>query len=163
MSSRQQLIAALLLILLVLVAAAAQHWLGAKAELVEVERLAPVAEAVCDLQQQACSARFSDGREVVLAITPRPVVVLQPLTVKATLVGRPADEAVIDFKGLEMNMGENRFALQAGEGSTYQGEAQLPICVRNRMAWQAELLLRNGDEVVVAPFQFTTYSAGGGQ
>jgi hypothetical protein len=109
----------------------------------------------CDLQAGPCTARLTDGRGVVLTLSPRPVVALEAMHVHVRLAGLQASRVVINFTGVNMEMGFNRFVLKP-DGAAYAGEAILPVCTRSRMEWRAEVLVQDADGVLAFPFRFAT-------
>ncbi len=111
-------------------------------------------EAGCDLQRQACRAALPDGRSIELSIAPRPIPVVAPLAVTATLNGFTAQSVVIDFAGVTMNMGLNRTTLNSSDQRHFAGESTLPVCVTGRMAWQATALIAAEGQKIAATFLF---------
>lgn len=114
--------------------------------------LAPAAG--CDLHRDACHADVPGGGRIELSIAPRPIPVVKPMTVTATVSGIAADKVEIDFAGVTMNMGLNRQALAAAGGGRYTGEATLPVCVSGRMGWRATLMVESGRQRIAIPFLF---------
>lgn len=123
----------------------------------DFDELAQVA-GDCRLEAHACVARFADGGEVRLQITPAGIPLLKPLTLQVWLTGLPAPERVqVDFKGLNMDMGVNRSTLApGGDNGLYVGEAILPVCASARMHWEARVLLFADDRLRAAAFRFET-------
>lgn len=113
-----------------------------------------VTPAGCDLHRDACHADLPGGGRVELSIAPRPIPVVKPLTVTATISGMAADKVEIDFAGVTMNMGLNRPTLQATGEGRYSGEATLPVCVSGRMGWRATLMVESGRQRIAVPFLF---------
>ena len=109
----------------------------------------------CDLQIGPCAARLADGRGVILTMSPRPVVALKPVHVRVRVAGVRASRVVIDFTGVNMEMGFNRFVLKP-DGAAYAGQAILPVCTRSRMQWRAEVLVQSTEGVLAFPFRFAT-------
>ncbi len=125
----------------------------------------------CDLLREACQVRFADGAEVRLMIEPQGIPAVQPLQFEVGLSHLPVPEQVeIDFHGVEMNMGFNRVRLQradAGAGADaragaerWHGQGMLPVCVRARMTWEAQVLLHYPSGVRAAPFRFVSQRPG---
>ncbi len=113
----------------------------------------------CDVASDACVVGFIDGGRVRLDIRPRGIPVVQPLQIQVELADLPTPErAELDFAGVDMDMGYNRVALEpvADRVGLYQGRGMLPICVRDRMAWEARVLLYGPDGIRSAPFRFET-------
>lgn len=138
-----------------------------------------VLDPSCDLLQQPCSLSFASGGELSLTISPRGIPAVQPLEIKVRLRGLPRPERVeVDFRGVEMAMGFNRARLTlqdvamsdprsgpglgpdqragAGDGSTWTGTGMLPVCVRDRMTWEAQVLLYYPQRLLSAPFRFVS-------
>lgn len=139
----------------------------------DISERAPL-NAECDLVAGPCGVSFAAGGEVVLDILPRGVPALHPLTITASLVGLPAPQRVeVDFAGVDMDMGFNRIALQPGpqtaagraagagsedarQGEQWSGAGMLPVCVRQRMTWEARVLLHYPQRILAAPYRFDT-------
>jgi len=121
----------------------------------------------CDLRAGPCSVRFPAGGRVTLDIEPRGIPAVQPLGIRVHLEGLPPPARVeVDFAGVDMDMGFNRVALEPtaaagdGHGRDYRGRGMLPVCVRERMAWEARVLLHEPDGLRAAPFRFDTLRPG---
>lgn len=112
----------------------------------------------CDVQQGPCSAVIDGVGTVTLTIAPRPIPLVEPLTINVETSIPAVQDVDVDFSGVDMNMGYNRFGLKSlGEGR-YDGVGMLPVCVRNRMTWEAKVMLTMSDAVYVVPFRFDTTS-----
>lgn len=124
------------------------------------------APASCDLLRRPCTAALRDGGRVTLAIAPPGIPLVTPLTLEVWLAGMRAPERVeIGFRGVDMEMGYNRFALTAVPateqtpavvGDYYRGSGILPLCVRQRMRWEARVLLFEPERIRAAAFRFET-------
>lgn len=110
----------------------------------------------CDLQAGPCSVALPGGGNLGFAIEPRPIPVLRPLRLEATLTGGEAKSMEVDFTGVDMKMGFNRPTLQAVAPGRFSGEATLPICTRNSMTWRATVLVNVHGKLYGVPFEFTT-------
>jgi len=112
----------------------------------------------CDVQQGPCTVSIDNVGSVTLTIAPRPIPLVEPLsfTIESAIPG--VQVAEIDFSGVDMNMGYNRFRLNAVAADRYEGEGMLPVCVRNRMTWEAKVMLSTDSVTYVAPFRFDTVS-----
>lgn len=112
----------------------------------------------CDVQQGPCTTLIEGGGPVTLTIAPRPIPLVEPLSlqVETPLAGIRTVE--VDFSGVDMNMGYNRFRLKAVADGRYEGEGMLPVCVRSRMTWEAKVMLAMDGVTYVAPFRFDTVS-----
>lgn len=106
----------------------------------------------CDLQRQACGAVLPDGARIELSIVPRPIPILTPLRIEATLSGIKANKVEVDFAGETMNMGYNRIEL-AGNNGRHAGEASLPVCVSGGMNWIVTVLVQTDRQRIAAPYR----------
>jgi len=110
----------------------------------------------CDLHKNACKVTLPGGGQVTLSIEPRPIPVIEQLAIEVTTESIDARAITIDFSGVDMNMGINRFALKRKQPGSYMGGGILPVCVRSRMDWEAQVLVQTDEGVLVAPFRFET-------
>lgn len=116
----------------------------------------------CDLRQGPCTAVLPDGGRVRLGLAPSTLPLLEPLAIEVRLDGLRAFAVEVDFAGVDMNMGYNRPRLAAEGEGRYVGNTVLPVCVRQRMDWEARVLVRTPDGLMAAPFRFSTYKGKGG-
>jgi tRNA 2-selenouridine synthase SelU len=56
-----------------------------------------------------------------------------------------------------MNMGYNRVSLHKVQPGRYEGKAMLPVCVRDRMRWEAKVLVQSPGGYLLGPFRFDTF------
>lgn len=110
----------------------------------------------CDLQQGPCSTVIEGVGAVTLVIAPRPIPLVEPLTLKVEVAIPDVRAIDVDFSGVDMNMGYNRFRLKATETGRYEGAGMLPVCVRSRMTWEAKIMLATERVMYVVPFRFDT-------
>jgi hypothetical protein len=110
----------------------------------------------CDLQGGPCALVLPGGGRIELEITPRPIRVLEPMTLSVRLEGLAARTVEVDFSGVDMYMGYNRFALHPQSEGLYTGEGVLPICTEQRMPWEANVLVDAREGMLAAPFRFVT-------
>lgn len=101
-----------------------------------------VMDSFCDVTTDRCSIDGS-GLSLTLELGPKPGV-MTPF--KVTLTDRgdqqlQLQDAVVSFSMVGMDMGLNRYRLQAQGDGVWQGEATLPVCAAGRRDWQADLLL----------------------
>lgn len=111
-------------------------------------------DADCDLSAGACSAALPGGGRLGFALTPRPIPVTAPLEMRVELDGIEADKVVVDFAGVNMDMGFNRPLLANDGPGRFAGQTTLPVCVTGRMTWQATVLIETGRTRIAVPFRF---------
>lgn len=117
----------------------------------------------CDLRAGPCSLPLPGGGRMSLSITPRTLPPMQPLALEVTVTGSGAVAEWIDFVGVDMDMGFNRARLAPAGSGRFAGEGAIPVCVRARMLWEAQVLLSDGGRWFSAPFQFAVTRAGGAE
>jgi hypothetical protein len=110
----------------------------------------------CDLRTGPCGVNFAGGGEVRLSIEPRDIPVMRPLRLRVAMTGIDAHRIEVDFTGVDMNMGYNRVGLTPVGAGAFEGEAILPVCVRDRMTWEALVLVDTSAGLLGAPFRFDT-------
>jgi len=142
-------------ILIVLLSAAAYY----KTQLARQENILVRAEPErqCDLQKGACKIDLPDGGSVSLEIAPRPIPLVTKFDIQVAVEALDAKSVLVDFKGTSMNMGPNTVKLKKLTAGQYSGNGMLPVCVRNSMEWQAEVLVKTDAGTLVAPFIFMTH------
>ena len=110
----------------------------------------------CDLHQGPCAALLPGGGRLEFSLEPRPIPVLKPLKLQVRATGFKAGSMEVDFAGVDMKMAFNRPHLVPGKDGLFTGEATLPVCVRDQMAWQATVLVESDGKRIVVPFRFET-------
>ncbi len=110
----------------------------------------------CDLHAEPCAVRFASGASVRFAIEPQSIPVVTPLRLIVQTQALDPRAVEVDFVGVDMNMGYNRVPLEQTGPGEYAGQGTLPVCVRDRMDWEARVLLHTPDGILAAPFRFTT-------
>ena len=113
----------------------------------------------CDLRSGDCALQLPGGGAVQFGITPRSLPLLEPMTLDVKVTGIDVGSVEVDFAGVSMNMGFNRSKLQAVDEGRFSGSIILPVCVRNRMEWEANVMLGTESGIIVAPFRFETVKA----
>lgn len=108
----------------------------------------------CDLQRQPCTTVLPGGERIELSITPRPIPFLKTLRIEITLAGMTARKVEADFAGESMSMGYNRIELAAAGNDRYAGETSLPVCVTDKMAWIATVLVETDRQRIAVPYRF---------
>jgi len=112
----------------------------------------------CDLNLTACTATAENRGDVTLTITPRPIPLVKPIKIVVATTVADVKGVDVDFSGVDMDMGFNRFHLVANGNGEFVGDAMLPVCIRSRMTWEAKVTLQRGGETVVSSYQFDTNS-----
>lgn len=125
----------------------------------ELAAVAPV-DPNCDLRAGPCVGKFSDGTEISFSIEPKTIPLVKPLRLKATVRGVSANNAEVDFIGLNMDMGFNRSKLKASGDGSFIGNGVLPVCVLTRMKWEARVMVQTDQGTIAAPFRFDTVRSG---
>lgn len=141
------------------------RWLQGQGESVNAAVQTVIVDtASCDLNRQACTARWPDGETLTLSLAPRPVPLVKTLHSEVTLSAGLAAAVKrtplqLDFNGTEMDMGINRSLLEAphaGDDARFEGKGMLPICVTGSMRWQAEVQVPATTGPRRAIFRFAT-------
>lgn len=113
-------------------------------------------DPACDLRAGDCRLVFPNGEKVVFRILPRDIPLIEPIQIQVDLEGLEARKVMVDFAGMDMNMGFNRPELSLVEGRRFAGTARIPVCVRKRMDWEARVMVETPEGLWVAPFRFYT-------
>ena len=113
----------------------------------------------CDLRSGNCELQLPGGGMVRFGITPRSLPLLEPMTLEVMVAGADVGSVEVDFAGVSMNMGFNRSRLEVVDEGRFNGSIILPVCVRNRMEWEAKVMLGTDAGIIVAPFRFETVKA----
>ena len=108
----------------------------------------------CDLRLGGCEIDAS-GQELTFTIDPRDIQALRPLKVSANFHGNVGDlpESVsVEFEGVNMDMGYNRFVLEPSNSGLYTARAMLPACTAETMHWLIHLYVEKAG--MLSDFQF---------
>ena len=152
--STQRLLWGLLTLLLLVIPVVVAVKLRSGGEALPV--LTGTADARCDLRAGPCTAGFPGGGTVTLDIEPRGLPLAQPLVLRVVVRGLEASAVAVDFVGTDMYMGYSRPVLAADGAGRFSGAGMLPVCVRQRMQWEARVLLTTPLGLLAAPFRFET-------
>ena len=125
----------------------------------EMLQVAPLSTA-CDLRSGPCETEFPDGARVAFELFPRHIPLVKELKIAVHTHGIEASAVEVDFAGVDMNMGFNRSHLARVGPGEFSGTGVLPVCVRNRMSWEAKVLIHTDAGLLAAPFRFDTYRSG---
>ena len=110
--------------------------------------------STCALAERACTIKLPEGGELEVEITPRRILPLKPLQLRAATTDTEISKIEVDFTGLDMNMAFNRPRLENVGAGIYSGQASLPVCITGKMPWEATVLITRGRTVIAAPFRF---------
>jgi hypothetical protein len=113
-------------------------------------RLAPL---FCNPGLRRCAALLPGGGQLEFSLTPQPIRPLQKQDIELTLRGLDAEAVEIDFKGTEMDMGNNRSHLSYRDGH-FRGQIMLPVCISGSMTWAATVLISSKQGRLAVPFHF---------
>lgn len=110
----------------------------------------------CELRNGPCHAELPTGGSIEFEIAPRSIPLMKPLSLTVSVRDIKVTAAEIDFVGIGMNMGYNRPQLQQVNNTRFEGSTTLPVCILQRMHWEANLLLETDIGTIKAPFRFYT-------
>ena len=110
----------------------------------------------CELRDGPCRAELPSGGSIEFAIAPRSIPLMKPLSLTVSVRDIDVTAAEIDFVGIGMNMGYNRPQLKQISSTRFEGSTTLPVCILQRMEWEARLLLETDKGTIMAPFRFYT-------
>ena len=110
----------------------------------------------CELRDGPCHAELPSGGSIEFEIAPHSIPLMKPLSLRVSVRDVDITAAEIDFVGIGMNMGYNRPQLKQVSNNRFEGSTTLPICILQRMHWEARLLLETDKGTVMAPFRFYT-------
>ncbi len=109
-----------------------------------------------ELRNGPCRAELPAGGSIEFSIEPRSIPLMKPLSLTVNVHDIEVSAAEIDFVGIGMNMGYNRPQLKQVSSNRFEGSTTLPVCILQRMEWEARLLLETDKGTVMAPFRFYT-------
>ncbi|MEW8508445.1 MAG: hypothetical protein AB2598_17250 [Candidatus Thiodiazotropha sp.] len=120
------------------------------------------ADPNCDLRAGPCVTRLEAGGKVSFAIEPRELPTMKPLKLRVRIEGLQADKIEVDFSGMDMHMGFNRFTLRrdSATATEFSGEGMLPVCVWDAMEWEAQVFIDSGAGKISVPYRFITAKQG---
>ncbi|MEJ2612292.1 MAG: hypothetical protein P8179_20060 [Candidatus Thiodiazotropha sp.] len=95
----------------------------------------------CDLRAGPCVSDLGQGIRVSFGIKPKEIPLLKPIKLHVSIVGLQVDKVQVDFSGVDMNMGFNRVTLNPLREGVFQGDGMIPVCVRDAMEWEANVLI----------------------
>lgn len=110
----------------------------------------------CDLRKGPCQSQFAGGGSVSFSISPSTIPILKPLKLTVNVSGIDVNKVDVNFIGLNMDMGYNHATLTETGAREFKGEFTIPICVQQRMEWEARVLIQTADGTMAAPYRFYT-------
>lgn len=117
-----------------------------------------LARLPCRLDRGPCRVTLDAGAWLELTLAPRPVPAGAPFSAVLALQGVDVRQALIEFKGTDMNMGLFTQTLSLLPAGGFAANVTLPVCATGAMRWHARLIVRTRTETLVAPFELTTGS-----
>jgi hypothetical protein len=110
----------------------------------------------CDLNYNECSSLIENTGQITFSMMPRPIPLVSKLslTVKTNL--KNIKQIMIDFKGIDMEMGPNLVILKQNNDGDFVGEGMLPVCIRQSMNWKALVYVDTSSGLYLAPYVFET-------
>lgn len=88
----------------------------------------------CDLSKSKCKLDLNSDIGVI-QILPVPFYLNEKITVMATFKEKGKRSIQLDLKGLDMDMGFNRFKMMSDDSLNYKVTFNLPTCTKSYMAW----------------------------
>lgn len=113
-----------------------------------------VVDGSCDLHSATCEARFNHGGSLLFSMNPQPVKPLTQLDLKVHLSNMDAQQVLVDFQGIGIDMGFYRPELKRNNDNLYSGQASLSVCTLDKMLWQATVIVKSEKGMMIAPFRF---------
>ena len=117
----------------------------------EFEQLAPL---WCEPQAGPCLYPYGPGGEIRFTLEPQEKI--QPMETLTATVGYTGGEILakgLVLTGLNMDMGQNRFAFRKS-GDEFTAGLVIPVCTLTRMEWQALVELTIDGQHLAIPFRF---------
>jgi len=110
----------------------------------------------CDLNLLECRSIIEKVGQISLSITPRPIPLVSTLSLIVKSNIENIKQVMIDFKGVDMDMGPNQVILKRGEDGGFYGKGMLPVCIRSSMNWKAFVYVKTLTGLYMAPYLFET-------
>lgn len=118
-----------------------------------------VVDLNCNLHKDACTTFLSEKRTITFSMLPREIPLLKPLKLEVQLKNIAAEAVRVEITGINLDMGHFRTLLKKTGDLFYKGITSLPVCSKKIMKWQAMVLIKTKDKIILAPFHFeTTYT-----
>lgn len=110
----------------------------------------------CDLRTSPCTSILLKGGKISFSITPHSIPLLQPLRLQVTTEAINVSKIEVSISGLNMNMGYNHTTLVKKTKYQFNANTTIPVCIRNKMEWEARVLLHTSQGLINVPFRFYT-------
>jgi hypothetical protein len=111
----------------------------------------------CDINLKACSLTISNAGQVSFSITPKPIPLVSDLSLLVKTSLKDIKQVMVDFKGIDMEMGPNQVILKKNADGDFYGKGMLPVCIRYSMNWKASVYIETKSGLYVAPYIFETH------
>jgi len=146
-----------LLISFLLIAVLAAIWFFTQPKQISAvnspEALTDLPTVSCVLAKNTCTST-KGGQSVTLSVISDDISAFTPLDLQLTLKGITAEQADIDFEGIEMFMGANALSLTKQAEGSFTGTITLPGHTGHGMTWRAvtKLTTQQGSQHVSFEF-----------
>lgn len=110
----------------------------------------------CDLNYTQCSSLIKNEGQITFSITPRPIPLVSNLSLSVKTNLKNIYRVMIDFKGIDMEMGPNQVILKQEDNGFFYGKGMLPVCIRRSMNWKALVYVETRNGLFMAPYIFET-------
>lgn len=97
----------------------------------------------CDLAKSKMCAIEKDGKKIELSLMPQPVREGQEIEVKVVSTYTDWKPILVDFDGVEEDMGYIRPQLKLQSENLFETKFELPICELKGMQWNVRVILQN--------------------
>ena len=95
----------------------------------------------CDLNKQACTLSIPKVGKITFSILPQPIPLVTELSLSVKTDIKGIEQVVVDFAGIDMQMGPNKVLLKKENSQEYMGKGMLPVCIRYSMHWMASIYI----------------------
>ena len=114
----------------------------------------------CELNSASCSTKLFTQSSISFAVEPHPINAVSPLTFTLETTHLTLNQAILYLSSLEMNLGRYRLKFTSRGENQYIATGHLPVCIRNKLQWQAEVWLETKYKgLIKVPYRFTVLSA----
>lgn len=110
----------------------------------------------CPLTSGSCTSQLPNGSRVKLSLSPAPIPLVKPLHITVSIEGIDASLIEVVFIGINMDMGFNRTKLNVDTPNQFSGIGMLPVCIQQKMRWEAQVVIQTKNDKLSVPFHFST-------